>query len=109
MSASKLDRSGVFGVKTQTHPEKQLSLSPSAVRIGKNGIEFRSAKSIPLFKEMSMAIQTPGDAKSVRFDGVVVACEGCRNEGYVVSLFCSHLPPQMQARMNVMASHNARL
>lgn len=109
MSASKLDRSGVFGVKAQAHPEKQILLSPNAVRIGKNGIEFHSAKSIPLFKEMSMAIQTPGGAKSVRFDGVVVACEGSRNTGYIVSLFCPHLPPQMHARFDLITSHNARV
>ena len=96
-------------MKTQEHPEKQILLSPNAVRLGKNGIEFRSAKTIPLFKEMSMAIQTPGDAKSVRFDGVVVACEGSRNEGYIVSLFCPHLPPRMQARLDFMTSHNARI
>jgi hypothetical protein len=109
MSASKLDNSGVFGVKAQAHPERQISLSPNAVSIGKNGIEFRSAKSIPLFKEMSMAIQAPGNVKSVRFDGVVVACEGNRNNGYIVSLFCPHLPPRMQARFELMASHGTRI
>jgi hypothetical protein len=70
------------------------------VRIRKNGIEFRSTESIPVWAEMTVAMQTPADSKKVNFTGVVVACNGNRHSGYLVSLLFTSVSKQAQARLN---------
>ena len=103
MSSTKLDTSGVFQPIT-IHPQKtQLTLPPSAVRIRKNGIEFRTTKPIPAWTEMTVALQSPGETKKVNFTGVVVACDGNRHARYVVSMVFISLSRQSQERLNTLA------
>jgi hypothetical protein len=81
----------------------QLDLPASAVRIRKNGIEFRSANAIPVWTEMTVSMQTPLDPRRFNCTGVVVACNGNRHGGYVVSMLFTNLSKQAQARLNSMA------
>jgi hypothetical protein len=73
------------------------------VRIRKNGIEFRAENAIPVWTEMTVAMQTPTDSRKVNFTGVVVACNGNRHAGYMVSLLFTSVSKQAQARLNSMA------
>jgi hypothetical protein len=81
----------------------QLELPASAVRIHKNGIEFRSENEIPAWTEMTVSMQTPLDSKKVNFTGVVVACNGNRHSGYAVSMVFTSVSKQAQARLNSLA------
>jgi hypothetical protein len=81
----------------------QLDLPASAVRIRKNGIEFRSDKEIPAWTEMTVAMQAPQDTKKLNFSGVVVACSGNRHFGYTVSMLFTNVSKQVQARLNTLA------
>jgi hypothetical protein len=103
MSASKLDRSGAFKPVSVESPQIQLSLPAHAVRIHKSGIEFRAANSIPVWNEMTVSLQSPGDRKKVNFNGVVVACHGNRHSGYLVSMVITSLSKQSQERLQVLA------
>ena len=102
MSSSKLDRSGVFEPLTLETPQTQLSLPPTAVRVRKNGIEFRTTKSIAVWKEMTVELQSPGETKRVNFSGVVVACDGNRHSGYLVSMVFTSVSRQAQERLNLL-------
>lgn len=81
----------------------QLDLPASAVRIRKNGIEFRSDAEIPPWTEMTVSMQTPLDSKKLNFAGVVVACNGSRHTGYAVSMVFTSVSKQAQARLNSLA------
>jgi hypothetical protein len=100
MSSSKLDRSGVFAPLTSKHTETQLTLPRHAVQIRRNGIEFCSVKPIPLWKEMTVDLQSPESAGKVNFTGIVVACDGNCQAGYVVSLVFTSLSKQCQERLS---------
>lgn len=81
----------------------QLDLPAGAVRVRKNGIEFRSQQAIPVWTEMTVALQTPQEAKKVNFNGVVVACDGNRHAGYAVSMLFTNVSKQALARLNSLA------
>ena len=99
MSARKIANSELFQPVT-VHAQTRLDLPAGAVRIRKNGIEFRTATAIPVWTEMTVAMETPSDSRKVNFAGVVVACNGNRHAGYVVSLLFTSLSKQAQARLN---------
>ena len=80
-----------------------LSLSPDSVIIHKNGIEFRSATPFSEWTEMTITLQSPGDAGRVHCTGVVVACTGNRHAGYHVSMVFTSLSKQAQARLSTLA------
>src|SRR6266511_3055425 len=103
MSTSKLDTSGVFQPVTVKSDRTTLSLPQAAVRIRKNGIEFRSPTPIPVWTEMTVALQSPGGAGKVNCTGVVVACDGNRHAGYAVSMLLMNLSRQSQERLNLLA------
>ena len=102
MSARKITNPALFRPITVQAPTTRLDLPTSAVRIRKNGIEFLAAAAIPVWTEMTVAMQTPSDARKVNFSGVVVACNGSRHAGYTVSLLFTSLSKQAQARLNSM-------
>ncbi len=106
MSSSKLDRSGIFEPLTVQTQQTQLSLPPNAVKVRKHGIEFRTLKPLSVYKEMTVEMQSPGDPKKVRFTGVVVACDGNRHTGYVVSMLFTSLSRQSQERLDMLAFSN---
>ena len=103
MSARKLGSSELFQPVTVHASTTQLDLPAGAVRVRKNGIEFRSQQPIPVWTEMTVAMQTPQTAKKLNFNGVVVACDGNRHSGYAVSMLFTNVSKQAQARLNSLA------
>ena len=102
MSARKITNTELFqpvGVPART---TQLDLPGDAVRIRKNGIEFRSVNPFPVWAEMTVAMQTPQSAKKVNFTGVIVSCTGNRHAGYLLSMLFINVSKQAQARLNSM-------
>ena len=99
MSARKIDSTpSIQNHSTQT----RLALAADAVKIRKSGIEFRSKDPLPAWTEMSVDLQFP-DAKKVHCTGVVVACDGTRHSGYLVSLLFTKLSRQSQTLLSVLA------
>jgi hypothetical protein len=100
MSARKLGNSGLLqplSVQTRT---TRLDLPSSAVRLRKNGIEFRSDKPIPVWTEMTIAMETPQTTKKLSLTGVVVACTGNNHAGYMVSMLFTNVSKHMQAKLD---------
>jgi hypothetical protein len=102
MSARKIENAALFQPITVQAQTTRLDLPANAVRVRKNGMEFRSDTAIPVWTEMTVAMQTATDARKVNFSGVVVACTGNRLTGYMVSLLFTSLSKQAQARLNSM-------
>lgn len=100
MSARKIDLT--HPIQTTNHAQTRLSLPADAVHIRKSGIEFRTENPIPAWTEMTLDLQRP-DAKKFHCTGVVVACEGNRNSGYLVSLLFTNLSRQSQALLSSFA------
>jgi hypothetical protein len=103
MSATKLDTSGLFQPITIQERETQLTLPAGDVRVHRSGVEFRSPTPIPLWTEMTVAWQYHHTARKAHCTGVVVACQGNRHAGYVVSVVLMNLSRQMQERLNSLA------
>src|SRR2546425_10880869 len=103
MSTSKLDTSGVFQPLNVQAQQTRLALPADAVKFRPNGIEFRSAKAIPTWTEMTVDLQAPLDGKKVHCTGVVVECNGNRHAGYIVSMVFMNLSRQSQERLNQLA------
>ncbi len=103
MSARKLDSTTAFQPVTVQARQTRLSLAPAEVRIRKNGVEFRSTTPINPWTEMTVTLQSNRDAGRVHCTGVVVACNGSRHDGYVVSMVFTSLSKQSQARLNLLA------
>lgn len=101
MSARKIDSSRHFNSAptSKTH----LNLAANAVRIRKNGIEFRTAQSIVPWTEMTVNLQSPRDGKKIHCTGVIVACNGSRHAGYIVSMLFTNLTRQSQEVLNSLA------
>ncbi len=97
MSARKINLSPT---NSPTVPaQKRLALSANAVHLRKSGIEFRANYPIPAWTEMSVDLQY-SEMKKVHCSGVVVACDGNRHSGYLVSLLFTHLSRQSMAKLN---------
>ena len=103
MSTSKLDTSGIFQPARITSTQTRLALPASAIRFRKNGIEFRTDKSIPAWTEMTVDLLSPVDSKKVHCTGVVVDCTGNRHSGYLVSMVFMNMSRQSQERFNELA------
>jgi hypothetical protein len=103
MSARKIANQDLFQQPRTENTRTQLDLPAGAVRIRKNGIEFRTDTAIPVWTEMTVAMETPSDSRKVNFAGVVVACSGNRLAGYVVSLLFTSLSKQAQARLSSLS------
>lgn len=101
MSARKIESSRHLNAApaAKTH----LSLAPNAFRIHKSGIEFRTAHSIAPWTEMTVNLQSPRDGKKIHCTGVIVACNGTRHAGYVVSMLFTNLTRQSQEVLNSLA------
>ncbi|HTI99733.1 MAG TPA: hypothetical protein VL527_12700 [Dongiaceae bacterium] len=82
--------------------QTRLTLTPEAVQIHRNGIEFHSATSFSLWTEMTVTLECPPEGK-VDCTGVVVACAGTRHSGYQVSMVFTGMSKQSQARLNTLA------
>ena len=103
MSASKIGQSNPFKPVTVKSQTNVLDLSADAVQIRKNGIEFRMMDPIPIWTEMTVKLDTPFEDKSFEANGVVVACNGNRHTGFVVSIMFTDLSLPEKARLQLLA------
>src|ERR1700756_311828 len=103
MSARKIGSANSFEPVTLQARQTRLILSPEHVRIHRNGIEFRAASPISIWTEMTVTLQSTKDAGRVHCTGVMVACNGNRHSGYIVSMVFTGLSKQSQARLNLLA------
>ena len=84
-------------------PTQCLELPADAVRVRKNGIEFRSATPFASWTEMTMTLQTAGEGGRVHCTGVVISCTGSKHAGYHVSMVFTSLSKHAQARLSILA------
>lgn len=103
MSARKVSNAELFQPVTVQSRSTSLTLSAGDIRIRKNGIEFRSHNTIPVWTEMTIELQTPLEPKKLHCTGVVVACSGNRHAGFEVSMVFTSISRQTQARLNSLA------
>lgn len=96
MSARKIDANSFAKTDRST---QCLTLPPSAVRIRKNGIEFRHSKPIETWTEMKFALEGPGDTGKIECQGVIVACDGNQSQGYTISMLFTTLTAESRARL----------
>ena len=80
-------------------PTQCLTLSTDAVRIRKNGIEFRNNGPITAWTEMTVTLEGPNPTRKVNFTGVIVACSGDPREGYLISMLFNHVSRLSHARL----------
>lgn len=99
-SVDGFEDSGVTVEARQT----RLSLVPGSVLVRRNGIEFLSSTPFADWTEMTVTLQSPGEAGRINCSGVVVACTGNRHGGYHVSMLFTGLTKQSQERLSVMAA-----
>jgi hypothetical protein len=104
MSTSKLDTSGVFEPLNIQLEQTRLSLSSSAIRFRKNGIEFTHSNAIPVWAEMTVELFSPKSNQKVDCTGVVVECNGNRHTGYLISMVFLNLSPQSQESLAQLAT-----
>ena len=83
--------------------QSRLELSTDAVSVHKSGIEFRSPTPFHEWTEMTVALSSPHDGGRLQCSGVVVGCSGSKHTGYRVSMVFTHLTPQAQSRLDLMA------
>jgi hypothetical protein len=103
MSARKFDASNGVSPITSRGAQTRLTLPAHCVRIRKNGIEFQAPDPIPPWTEMTLDLQPPRNGKKVHCTGVIVACNGNRSSGYVVSMLFTNLSRQSQALLSSIA------
>ncbi|MDB6022041.1 MAG: hypothetical protein JWQ04_1898 [Pedosphaera sp.] len=103
MSARKIQAAAPFQPVTLETRQTRLSLAPDQVRIRKNGVEFRSESPISPWTEMTVTLQSTRDTGRVHCTGVVIACNGNRHGGYMVSMVFTNLSKQSEARLQWLA------
>lgn len=103
MSARRFEAVDTFQSVTVSARQTRLTLSPSQVKIRRNGIEFKSLAPINVWAEMTVTLQSTRDSGRVHCTGVVVACNGNRHDGYSVSMVFTSLSRQSQARLDLLA------
>jgi hypothetical protein len=79
-----------------------LTLPAHAVKMRKNGIEFRSFEPIETWTEMNLTLEVPGGGGKLDCAGVIVACNGNRHTGYLISMLFTNLTPAEQAQLSLM-------
>ncbi len=103
MSARRIETAGSLQNVTVEARQARLSLSPNAVILHKNGIEFRSATPFAPWTEMTMSLQSARDDGRLNCTGVVISCSGNKHAGYHVSMVFTGISKQAQARLSLMA------
>lgn len=107
MSASKIDRkspSRQAAGDYSTHTS--LDLAANEVYFRKNGIEFRTDASIPVWTEMTVDLHTHR-GQQISCTGVVVACSGNRHTGFLIAMVFTDMSPQHQRQMDEFAFASA--
>ena len=52
---------------------------------------------------MTVTVEGLPDGRKLESSGVIVACDGNRHAGYVISMLFTGLTPQSQQRLNALA------
>jgi len=102
MSASKIDRQSPLFPPADSSNHTFLDLAHDEVYFRKNGIEFRTRESIPVWTEMTVDLQT-ARGHQVACTGVVVACSGNRHTGHLIAMVFTDMTPQHQQQMHELA------
>lgn len=103
MSARKLDQSDALRTAPDTAPCAGATLTGEVLRVHKNGVQFRTPDPLPVWREMSVDLQPANGGRKMRCTGVVVACQGDRPGGYLVSMVLLNLSKQSQAQLSLLA------
>ncbi len=103
MSGRKIGSNEDFQPVTVQSKTTRLDLPAGAIKIFKNGIEFRSQAPFSVWSEMTVCLQSPLEPKTFNCNGVVIACHGNRHAGYQVSMAFTNLTRQAQARLSTLA------
>ncbi len=106
MSASKIAPASPKSSSTDVSIHTSLDLAADEVYFRKNGIEFRTGASIPVWTEMTVELHTQRGGY-VACTGVVVACSGNRHTGYLIAMVFTDMSPQHQRQMNEFAVASA--
>jgi hypothetical protein len=106
MSASKLNPAPSKTSPTELSNHTSLDLAADEVYFRKNGIEFRTQSSIPVWTEMTVDLHTQR-GEHVACTGVVVACSGNRHTGYLIAMVFTDMSPQHQRQMDEFAVTSA--
>ncbi len=102
MSASKIERPSSKSSPQDPAHHTSLDLAADEVYFRKNGIEFRTHNSIPVWTEMTVELRTQR-GEHVACTGVVVACSGNRHTGYLIAMVFTDMSPAHQRQMNDLA------
>ena len=82
----------------------RLTLPATAVCVRKNGIEFRSTESIGLWTELTVGLESNREQRRFECTGVVVACSGTAQTGFLISLLFTNVPARSQAILSTLGA-----
>jgi c-di-GMP-binding flagellar brake protein YcgR len=102
MSASKITPLTPPPSHAELAKHTSLDLAAGEVYFRKNGIEFRTGGSIPVWTEMTVDLHT-AQGQHVACTGVVVACSGNRHTGYLIAMVFTDMSPAHQRQMDEFA------
>lgn len=104
MSASKANDQPFFGPFLIQSSGQRLTIPSAAVRVHKNGIEFKSTDAFAPWTEMTVEMEVPMEERKIQAQGIIVDCQGSRHAGFVVSMLFTDLSPQTAARLHSLAT-----
>ncbi len=99
MSASKINPSTLRSTDPDSSDPTLLNLAADQVFFCKNGIEFRSASSIPVWMEMTVDLRE-NKGEHLACNGVVVSCSGNRHTGFQIAMVFTGMSPQHQQQLD---------
>ena len=99
MSASKINPNTHRSTEPDFSNPTLLNLAADQVFFRKNGIEFRSGSSIPVWTEMTVDLK-PQKGESLTCNGIVVSCSGNRHTGFQIAMVFTGMSPQHQQQLN---------
>ena len=102
MSASKTNPDSFRSPDQDPSHPTLLNLSADQVLFRKNGIEFRSATSIPVWTEMTVDLSA-NKGEKLTCNGVIVSCSGNRHTGFMIAMVFTGMSPQHQQQLDNFA------
>jgi hypothetical protein len=99
MSASKINPTTLRSTDPDSTKPTLLNLAADQVFFRKNGIEFRSGSSIPVWTEMTVDLKAR-KGENLTCNGVVVSCSGNRHTGFQIAMVFTGMSPQHQQQLN---------
>lgn len=102
MSASKINPTLRATARSEASDPTVVHLAADQVFFRKNGIEFRSTNSIPVWTEMTVDLQA-GGGRQIACNGVIVACSGNRHTGYLIAMVFTGMSAQHQRQLERIA------